>query len=91
MFASPSKPQLTNIPFHSTVRHLNRLGPNSLTHQPLSHLAQPRRRINLTPILARRILGARPKHLRSRSSTGPNHPIDINGVGLLGPHMRFAA
>ena len=61
-------------------------------HHPLPHLIQPRARRHLTPILPRRrILRATPQHLPSGTGAGPDHVVDVDGVGLLGPHVHFAA
>ena len=61
-------------------------------HHPLPHLIQPRARRHLTPILPRRrILRATPQHLPSGTGAGPDHVVDVDGVGLLRPHVHFAA
>jgi hypothetical protein len=88
---SPSIPQLTLRPIHSTIRHLDWLRSHPLRHQPLPHLAQPRTRINLAAILTRLILRTAPQNLPDRRRARPHHAVDINRIGHFRPHVRLAA
>jgi hypothetical protein len=88
---TPIISQLTNHTVHSTIRHLYRTRPNPHGYQPLPHLTQPRRRLNLTPISTLSIFCTAPQYLGSSRCARPDHLVDISPVGLLSPHVRFAA
>jgi hypothetical protein len=83
--------QSTLRTIHSTERHLNRLGQHTPRYQPLPHFTQPRTRINLAPVLPTRVLRTTPQHLRSRTSTRPDHAIQVHTIRLLRPDVRLAA
>jgi hypothetical protein len=82
--------QLTLRPIHCTIWHLDRFGPNTHHHQAFSHLTQPRTRFDLTPVFPLRVFRTTPEDFSNRRTARPNHAIDIDGVGLLGPHVCFA-
>ena len=81
----PPKPNMTPRPIHSAIRHLDRLRAHAHGHKPLSHLAQPRRRFDLASIPPLDVLRAGPEDLGGGGGARPDHAVDVDGVGLLGP------
>lgn len=83
---------ITLRPILRTKRHLNSLRAHPPSNQSLPKLTQPRRRINLTPILSRhRILSTTPQYLRGGGRSWPSLFIEVYFVDLFGPEVDFAA
>lgn len=87
----PNPSQRTLRAILSTIRHLHRPRPHTPQHHTLPHLAQPRTRLHQTAIHTLRIFSPAPQDLPRRTSPRPDHIVQIDRVGLLAPHVDFAA
>ena len=72
-------------------RHLHRPTPDPALHHALSHLVQSRARFHLTSVPALGIFSTAPQDLCRSRRSGPEIVVEIHWIGLLAPHVHFAA
>lgn len=71
------------------MNHLHRSRSNPLTNHALSHLSKSRTGIDLGSVVARGIVSSGPEDLAGGACSWPDHVVEVDGVGLLGPDVDF--
>ena len=70
---------------------MDRLSRDATSHKALPELTESRTGLNLAPVLTASVLSTAPEDFGSGSSSGPEHAVNIDGIGLLGPDMDLAS
>jgi hypothetical protein len=73
----------------SAEDHLYRSTVDSLKHQALSHFCQSWAGFNLASVLSRGIFRSRPQDFSCSACSWPDHVVNIDIVGLLGPDVHL--
>ena len=72
-------------------RHLDRLSRDATSYKAFPELTESRAGLDLAPVLTASVLSTAPEDFGGGSSSGPEHAVNGDGIGLLGPDMDLAS
>jgi len=74
-----------------TPQLLYRTRADAAEHEPLPELCEAGRSVGECPVIPSSVGPAGPENFGGSTSARPDDTIHVNGVGLLGPGVHFAA